>query len=106
MTPDGACRGAFSEFLDFLDITWRLNFKLFLYLETTREALVALLSNCDVSTALGNLGRQYGDAMKFLDEDVRQVTLTYFNDFFFKLTDLTIFFKTETNRKTMAGTYA
>ena len=36
-------------------------------LEITREALVALLSNCDVSNAaLGNLGRQYGDAMKFL----------------------------------------
>ena len=26
----------------------------------------------NVFSALGNLGRQYGDAMKFLDEDVRQ----------------------------------
>ena len=40
-------------------------------LETTREALVAILSKGDYGT-IGNLGRQYADAMKFLDEDVRQ----------------------------------
>ena len=26
----------------------------------------------DVSTTLGNLGKSYGEAMKFLDEEVRQ----------------------------------
>jgi phosphatidylinositol 4-kinase len=41
-------------------------------LESTRESLVALLTNRDYGTTLGNVGKQYGDAMKFLDEDVRQ----------------------------------
>ncbi len=42
-------------------------------LETTREALAALLSNLDCATPdQRNMGRQYAEAMKFLDEDVRQ----------------------------------
>lgn len=51
-------------------------------LEISRESLVAILSNQDYGTALGNVGRQYGDAMKFLDEDVSSTCFLLVDHFF------------------------